>query len=109
MADLSATRGERRKKMEKIEALRALIEKEHNENLLKQYPYLKPESIIIKTGNKYTKIDIGHSGRYMIEVSTGNIYGIKAYGVIHRGYRFGNLDTINDWNWSGYRAFKKIA
>jgi hypothetical protein len=23
------------------------------------------------------------------------------------GWEVGNLDTINEWNWSGYRAFKK--
>ena len=93
--------------IEKLETLRSLIDKEYNERMSRQYPSLKPEIITIKPGNKYIKIDVGSSGKYMIEVSTGNIYGIKAYGVIHRGYKFGNLDTINDWNWSGYRAFKK--
>ncbi len=93
---------------EKLEALRALIEKEYNEKLLSDYPNLKPESVTVKPGSKYIKIDVRSSGKYMVEVATGNIYGIKAYGVIHRGHQFGNLDTINDWNWSGYRAFKKI-
>jgi hypothetical protein len=92
---------------EKLEALRALIDKEHNQALKLAYPNLPPDPITIKPGIKYIKIDIRNSGRYMVEVSTGNIYGIKAYGVIHRGHRFGNLDTINEWNWSGYRAFKR--
>jgi len=94
--------------MEKVEALRVLIEKEYNENLLRDYPNLKPEKVTVKPGSKYIKIDVGNSGQYMVEVSTGNIYGIKAYGVIHRGHRFGNLDTINEWDWAGYRAFKKF-
>lgn len=37
-------------------------------------------------GKKYAKVDIGpngqYSGRYMVDKS-GNIYGVKAYGVIH--------------------------
>lgn len=57
-------------------------------------------------GNKYTKIDIGTSGKYMIDAD-GNIFGIKAYGVIHRGQRYGTLDTIDNYYWGGYRAVKK--
>ncbi len=33
--------------------------------------------------------------------------GIKAYGVIHRGHRYGTLDTIHEWDWSDYRAVRK--
>ncbi len=92
---------------EKIECLRRLIEKEYNEELIRRYSSLRPEPITVKPGSKYIKIDVGSSGKYMVESSTGNIYGIRAYGVIHRGYRFGSLDTIHEWNWSGYRAVKK--
>lgn len=60
----------------------------------------------VKEGKKYTKVDIGGSGCYMID-SDGNIFGIKAYGVIHRGHQFGTLNTIDDWNWGRYTAFKK--
>ena len=45
----------------------------------------------IKPGRKYTKIDVGCSGKYMVENETGRIYGIKAYGVIHRGHFYGTL------------------
>ena len=58
-------------------------------------------------GKKYTKIDIGGSGRYMVVNGSGEIFGIKAYGVIHRGHQYGTLDTINDWNWSEYKAFRR--
>ncbi len=93
--------------IEKLETLRALIDKEYNERVLEQYPTLKPEIITIKPGNKYIKIDVGHSGKYMIEVSTENIYGIKGYGVVHKGHCYGNLDTINQYYWGDYTAFKK--
>jgi hypothetical protein len=58
-------------------------------------------------GKKYTKVDIGTSGKYMIENDTEKIYGIKAYGVIHRGHYYGTLDTINDWWWGDYTAYPK--
>lgn len=60
----------------------------------------------VKEGKKYTKVDIGTSGRLMVENSTGNIYGIKAYGVIHRGHQYGTLDTIEDWFWGSYYPTK---
>ena len=58
----------------------------------------------IKLGRKYANVDVGSSGRYMVELATGAIYGIKGYGVIHRGHYYGTLDTIADWDWSDYRA-----
>ena len=54
---------------------------------------------IIRGGKKYDKIDIGGSGRLMIERSTGKVFGIKGYGRIHRGHAYGTLDTIGEWYW----------
>lgn len=53
-------------------------------------------------GKKYARVDVGSSGKYMIDMETGQIYGVKAYGVIHRGHRFGTLDTIGQYYWGGY-------
>lgn len=58
-------------------------------------------------GKKYTKIDVclpQQSGRYMVEIETGKIYGIKAYGVINRLHQYGTLDTIDDYYWGDYTA-----
>ena len=59
-------------------------------------------------GKKYARVDVGTSGKYMVEVETGRIYGIKAYGVIHRGHYYGTLDTINQYFWGRYTAIKKV-
>jgi hypothetical protein len=56
----------------------------------------------IKLGKKYDKIDIGGSGMLMVERETGIVYGIKAYGVIHKGHKYGTLDTTNKWFWGYY-------
>lgn len=53
-------------------------------------------------GSKYTKVDIGTSGRYMVENATGNIFGIKAYGQIHKGHFYGTVDTTADYFWGNY-------
>jgi hypothetical protein len=60
----------------------------------------------IKPGRKYVNVDIGNSGRFMVDIDSGYIYGIKAYGQIHKGHFYGHLDTIHEWNWSGYYPVK---
>ena len=34
------------------------------------------------------------------------LYIYQADGF-HRGHYYGTLDTINEWDWSGYRATKR--
>lgn len=63
--------------------------------------------ITIKTGSKFIKVDVGSSGKYMVEVKTGNIFGIKSYGVVHRGHFYGTLDETAQWNWGDYYPTRK--
>jgi len=98
---------------EKLEELKALIEKDKTDFYAKHYPDItgllleKSITVNIRPGQKYIKIDIGSSGKYMVEGLTGNIYGIKAYGVIHRGHQYGTLDTINQYFWGDYTAQRR--
>ena len=46
----------------------------------------------IHAGRKWTRVDVGSSGRYMINPQ-GEIYGIKAYGVPHLGHYYGTLEN----------------
>lgn len=64
-------------------------------------------AVSVKMGKKFARVDIGDSGRYMVDLETGEIYGIKGYGVVHRGHQLGTLDTIHEWDWSDYRAVRK--
>jgi len=61
----------------------------------------------ITPGKKYTKVDRGGSGMYMIDNETGVIYGIKAYGKVHKGHTYGTLVTIERFNWGGYKAVER--
>lgn len=96
---------------EKIKILCDKITKESQEYLIKRNlgceSNLQNAIAHYHIGKKYIRIDIGSSGRYMIDNKTGEIFGIKAYGVIHKGHFFGNLDTINEYFWGDYRAYKK--
>jgi len=60
-----------------------------------------------KPGTKFAKVDIGRCGRYMVEVSTGNIFGVKSYGTVHRGHFYGTLETTDQWFWGEYYPHKK--
>jgi len=96
---------------EKLEAFRAKVEADQIAGLKAQgyNPAHHDHRTRVVMGRKYAKVDVGTSGKYMVDLATGEIFGIKAYGVIHRGYCFGTLDTIDDFDWSGYRGVKKPA
>lgn len=63
--------------------------------------------VSVKPGKKYVKVDIGYSGRYMID-QDGQIWGIKAYGVINRLHCYGTLDTTEDYFWGEYKAIRRV-
>ena len=97
---------------EKIKAFAELVERQQRERYLQLYPET-PESILAnsctattRTGSKYVKIDVGSagggSGHLMVEIATGEIYGIKGYGKIHRGRHYGTLDTIALYWWGDF-------
>ena len=90
----------------KLEAFRAHLQAETVRGYIEQGydPANHPHDCTFKVGRKYANVDRGRSGVYMVELATGEIFGIKGYGVIHKGHRYGTLDTINEWDWSGYTA-----
>ena len=93
----------------KIQEFAELLEKQQIERLRKDglgcEANILNVKVSIKEGKKYTEVDTGSSGKYMIDAE-GNIFGIKAYGVIHKGHHFGTLDTVNDYYWGDYDAYK---
>lgn len=93
-----------------IKQFAELLEKEQRERLYKNnlscQVNLDGCKVTIKEGKKYTKVDVGSSGKYMVD-KVGNIFGIKGYGIIHKGHCFGTIDTINEYYWGDYKAYKK--
>jgi hypothetical protein len=61
-----------------------------------------------KYGKYFVRVDLDRSGRYMVDAD-GNIFGIKAYGVVNLGRQYGTLDTIAKYDWTGHHAVKIIA
>jgi hypothetical protein len=105
---------------EKIQEFAALVETEQREVIAKRYPgiNLDPPAgccdrhdlhyrVKVTPGKVYVKVDFDGSGKYMVEIATGIIYGIKGYGKVHKGHRYGTLDTINQWHWGEYAGHRK--
>jgi len=96
---------------EKLEAFAALVQADQLAGLIRDGVDCEPNRNncipSIKPGKLYTKVDVGGSGKYMVVNATGEIFGIKAYGVINKGRSYGILDTINDWYWDRYAAYRK--
>jgi hypothetical protein len=99
---------------EAIEAFAQQLLAERQARLREDYPasdQWESETVNVKPGPVYTKVDVGPahnmSGAYMVENATGIIYGIKGYGKVHKGHRYGTIATIAEWDWSGYKGRPK--
>ena len=104
--------------MNKVERFAEKVQRETLESLNKRFPdslvshpnmWEKDAETSVRRGNKYTKVDVGRSGKYMVVNDTGEIFGIKGYGVIHKGKHYGTLDTIDGFWWGEYSAVRKGA
>ena len=97
----------------KIAAFAALVEVQTIARLKEQDVACQSNLDNAKTrvieGKKYTKVDIGSSGRYMVENATGNIFGIKGYGTIHKGHFYGTVDTTAEYFWGEYYPIKTVG
>lgn len=83
------------------------VQAQTTEQYARLYPELEPEVVTVHFAAKYARVDVGRSGRYMVELSTGNIFGIKGYGTIHRGHRYGNVLDTTGWDFSEYVGYRR--
>lgn len=95
---------------QKIEAFGMLVQSDTTERMTKDgfgSQIAIHARVTIKPGNKYTKVDVGSSGKYMVEMRTGNIFGIKGYGQVHKGHFYGTVNETAQWNWGNYYPTRK--
>lgn len=99
---------------EKLETFRALVQSQYRAAYCAKYPDMPPDiterftAAKLTLGKKWARVDVGTSGKYMVEMTTGEIVGIKGCGVPHPGHRYGTLETVHEWDWSGYTA-RRVA
>lgn len=81
------------------------------ERLQREYPRIASDDAIWEQSYKpkckekrdYWNIDLGTSGAWMVEKSTGNLFGIDAYGVPNRRKYYGPVDLIDGMKLIRYR------
>lgn len=93
---------------EKLYAFAELFERHHNERLSRFSPGAPIEEVgIEESGYKFCKVFIdngSNTGRYMVEVATENIYGVKSWTQVNLRRMYGNLDTVDQFEWSEEQA-----
>jgi len=95
---------------DKLEKFAETINKQKTEIMIRKgftYDFSNDVKVHIRPGRKYTKIDVGSSGTFMVDNKEGIIFGIKGYGVVHKGKSYGTLDTTDDYFWGEYAPIKK--
>lgn len=61
-------------------------------------------------GRVFDKVHAGNQeGRYMVERSTGNIYGIKSWNQFNPRRLYGTLATVDQWDWTIFPATPKAG
>ena len=63
-------------------------------------------TVQIEKGRKFDKVYIKTPnqtlGRYMVDRNSWEIYGIKSWAQVNPRRMFGTLDTVDEFDWSGY-------
>ena len=91
--------------MQEIDRLIGELEAVERGRIAREYPALSdtmtPEAWTMnykptaKVKSLYVNIDIGDSGAWMVEKSTGNVFGIRGYGVADRRKYCGRIENID--------------
>ena len=65
----------------------------------------------VETGRKFDKVFVQGKhqkhGRYMVDRNSWTIYGIKSWAQINPRRTFGTIDTVAQFDWSGYTGNPK--
>lgn len=76
------------------------------------------DTVEIESGRKFDKVYIQtyHNGqpnqrlgRYMVDRNSWAIYGIKSWAQINERRVYGNLDTVEQYDWSPYYGVPKAG
>ena len=105
----------------KLDAFVARLHEEMERRIIEKYPTLHEgalqkgrrghHDIGYDEGKRFVRVvDRGESQtfvRYFVEKDTGTIFGASSWKKYNPNREYGTLDTIDDWDWSGYYATHK--
>jgi hypothetical protein len=67
-------------------------------------PHLHNEPVEHNTGRVYSRVLIGRAATYFVRVEDGAIFAAKSFKAVNKIRQYGTLDTIDQFDWSGYNA-----
>jgi hypothetical protein len=85
------------------------LETELNEDTIKRHSILN-ESALKEGRRGYHEIGYDEGQRfvkYFVEKATGIIFGTKSWKAYNPNHTYGDLTTIDEWEWGGYRGVSK--
>lgn len=68
-------------------------------------------TVEVETGRKYDKVYINNGAqklaRYMVDRHTWCIFGTKSWAQVNERRFYGSLQTVDQWDWSGFTGVPK--
>lgn len=98
----------------KLQAFCSTVQDQSNREHHNKYgPHFTDEKVLpsLERVHKYVRIYFDNGtqkmSRYFVEVATGDIYACEGWKKPNFNRSFGTLDTIDQFDWSGYEGVAK--
>jgi hypothetical protein len=85
----------------------AMLEQAQVTRMKQQFPntpFLHNQLVEVNDGRVYSRITIEKGARYFVRVKDGAIFASKSFKTPTLARQYGTLDTIEQFDWSGYNA-----
>lgn len=91
---------------DKVEELKKAMQERTDLYFKSNFKNLEPEKVTIKKRSKYWALDVGSSGKFLIDKITLSVYTIKGYGV--KGYLQGTINDVIERVQADINTFKGL-
>jgi hypothetical protein len=91
----------------KLKAFCTLLETSIVDKMKHDFPdcaFLHHQPVASNYGRVYSRITIDRGARYFVRVEDGAIFASKSFKAPTLARQYGTLDTIDQFDWSGYNA-----
>ena len=89
-----------------VESLKNALQERENWYVKVMYPSLTPDEVSVKNRKKYYAVDIGSSGKFLIDKKSFEVWGIKGYGV--KGHYLGKIGSVINNLLKDVEGLKKV-
>lgn len=90
-----------------VEELKKVMQEKTNLYVKHNFKTLEPDKVTIKPRSKYYALDVGSSGKFLIDKITLSVYTIKGYG--QKGYLQGTISDVIERVTQDVNTLKKLV